>query len=334
MSRRKTHATGNNDQPKENGYFPKKFVARLRGEYTSLTAAIRGIEDEAGRARYASVLLYRLMFLYFLQHRGLLAGDGRYLQRHLALAHEQHEDGESFYHDFLHPLFVQTVRSGHFIVPLAALFYAHPGERDCPALALPDAIFERIFAFFDEYQWQSDNQPVSSKNVLNPDMLASLFEQDISQKAMGAYYTPADVTDYIARSTLLPVLFTRTIERNANIGGTEELIWQQFTRQPERYIFPAVRLGSSLPLPPEISDGLQDVTRRQSCSEIAPRLYALPGETWREVIVRREHLQEIRDNLSQDAPDRLHRLVTWNLDQHQLALDILRDCQQPAFLEA
>jgi hypothetical protein len=312
-------------------YFTKRFADRLRDVYGSLVASIKGCEDDCARRRYASALLYRLIFLYFLQHRSLLAGDVRYLQHHLA---EAQPDDESFYRDFLRPLFVQTPRSELAFVPLAALFIEHPSEQHSPGLALPNKIFERIFSFFDEYDWQSGEPSMDSTNVITYNMLGTLFGQEVGQKEMGAYYTPADITNYIARNTLLPALFTRTCERYAESGGAEEIVWQQLIQQPECYIFPTVRFGNELALPPEIAAGLQDVAQRQLWQELAPPDYALPGEIWREVIARRLYLEEVRYNLNSDEPDKLRRLVTWNLDQHQLALDTLHNCQQPAFLEA
>src|SRR5262249_24940954 len=145
---------------------------------------------DTARARYASVVLYRLMFLYFLQHLGLFDGDPFYLQRNLALVREQRPDGKGFYRDFLKPLFTLADQLKPFSVPLATLFVEHAGECDYPDLALPDEIFERLFAFFDKYTWQARKQSVSARNVLNYEILERLFEQEVSQKEMGAYYTP------------------------------------------------------------------------------------------------------------------------------------------------
>ena len=50
----------------------KKFCERFESERSFFTLSINGIEHDADRERYASLLLLRLVLLYFLQHHGLL----------------------------------------------------------------------------------------------------------------------------------------------------------------------------------------------------------------------------------------------------------------------
>ena len=38
-------------------------------------------------------------------------------------------------------------------------------------------------------------------------MLGYIFEKYINQKQMGAYYTKEDITEYIAKNTIIPFLF-------------------------------------------------------------------------------------------------------------------------------
>ncbi|MGH2510634.1 MAG: Eco57I restriction-modification methylase domain-containing protein, partial [Ktedonobacteraceae bacterium] len=104
--------------------------------------------------------------------------------------------------------------------------------------------------------------------------------------------------------------------------------------QPERYLFATARKGDELLLPPEIAAGLHDVNQRHRWQERGAEAYALPSETWREVIARRAHVHEIASHLTQEGPDKLNRFTTWNLDQQLFALDTLHTCQQPAVLEA
>ncbi|MBV8823039.1 MAG: hypothetical protein JO123_09645 [Ktedonobacteraceae bacterium] len=61
----------------------KSFYRRFQSERTSLFSHIQGITAETNRATYASLLLKRLMVVYFLQQHGLLDGDTHYLcKRH------------------------------------------------------------------------------------------------------------------------------------------------------------------------------------------------------------------------------------------------------------
>jgi hypothetical protein len=322
--------TGKWGQYNEDLHVVRGFTDRLYSAFTTLVATCEGIGDAPTRTRYAVLLLYRLMFLYFLQQCGLLANDRDYLQHQLQQANQTH--GQNFYRDTLQPLFTTT--PAHFPVPITTLFITHKIERSCPALTFPNATFARIFALFDEYHWHMDEHHHPGKPEIAPEMLSILFEQAIRQKETGSYYTPADVTGYIVRNTLLPALFTRTRERCQESATAEHALWQQVLRQPARYIFAPARQGSELALPEEISVGLQESTNRQSWQDSASAPYALPGETWREVVARRRLLDDISAHVATIRTDRLQRLVTWNLDQPQLALDTIQQCQQPEVLTA
>ena len=64
----------------------KKFFKEFQDEHARFLTLIDGIGDERDRRWYASVLLNRLMFIYFLQRKGFLdGGKQRYLQDKLAL---------------------------------------------------------------------------------------------------------------------------------------------------------------------------------------------------------------------------------------------------------
>ena len=63
----------------------KKFYTEFQDQHLAFLELIQGIDDERDRRWYASVLLNRLMFIYFLQRKFFLDnGDGRYLQNKLA----------------------------------------------------------------------------------------------------------------------------------------------------------------------------------------------------------------------------------------------------------
>ena len=53
----------------------KKFYARFKSECKELSKFIEGITDEEEKQRRASVLLIRLMFVYFVQSKGLPDSD-------------------------------------------------------------------------------------------------------------------------------------------------------------------------------------------------------------------------------------------------------------------
>ena len=81
-----------------------------------------------------------------------------------------------------------------------------------PKIDIPDEAFERIFDFFDQYEWHLDTRPLRNDKEINPDVLGYIFEKYINQKQMGAYYTKEDITDYISQNTIIPYLFDEAAE--------------------------------------------------------------------------------------------------------------------------
>ena len=67
----------------------KRFYGDFQEQHLAFIELIQGVRDERERRWYASVLLNRLMFIYFLQKKGFLdGGDLDYLQRKLARSKE------------------------------------------------------------------------------------------------------------------------------------------------------------------------------------------------------------------------------------------------------
>ncbi len=61
----------------------KKFYERFKTEHARFLKFVDGIPDEHLQTWYASVMINRLMFLYFIQAKGFLAGDRKYLPNKL-----------------------------------------------------------------------------------------------------------------------------------------------------------------------------------------------------------------------------------------------------------
>jgi hypothetical protein len=83
----------------------KKFYERFKTEHSSFLSFIKGIPDKQMESWYASVMVNRLMFLYFIQEKGFLNGDKDYLRNKLAESRDRKPD--AYYRDFLCPLFFQ-----------------------------------------------------------------------------------------------------------------------------------------------------------------------------------------------------------------------------------
>ena len=85
----------------------KRFYSRYADQHASLLSQIEGIDDERDRRWYASVILNRLMFVWFLQKKLFLdGGDANYLPRQLAASRQRGPD--RFFGEFLNALFFEA----------------------------------------------------------------------------------------------------------------------------------------------------------------------------------------------------------------------------------
>jgi hypothetical protein len=322
----------------------KKFYDRFKKEHEAFLKHIDGIEDAEQRSWYASLMLNRLMFVYFIQHKGFLDGDKNYLQNRLERVQEEHGKDRfySFYRVFLLKLFHDGLgRQGRTRelekllgrVPYlnGGLFDVHQLEAGAmgKAIEIPDKAFARVFKFFDEYDWLLDDRPLRDEREINPDVLGYIFEKYINQKQMGAYYTKEDITEYISKNTIIPFLFDRARKLCANAFDAREGVWRLLREQPDRYIYDAVRKGvideqgEVIPLPQEIAAGVKDVSKRGRWNTAAGDEYGLPTETWREHVARRGRCLEVRRKLQRGEVTVINELVTLNLDIRQFAQDVL-----------
>ena len=85
----------------------KRFYDRFKAEHAAFLEFIKGIKDQADLEWYTSLMLNRLMFVYFIQKKGFLDGDTNYLQNRLRKLREikGKDKFHSFYRYFLIHLF-------------------------------------------------------------------------------------------------------------------------------------------------------------------------------------------------------------------------------------
>jgi hypothetical protein len=282
-----------------------QFYARFKQQRAQFVQAIQGVALETERERYATLTLNRLMFAYFLQHKGFLANDSAYLVHQLQRV--QRDEGRNrFYRPFLLDLFHEGFatpatfrnRSVAFsAIPYldGGLFAPSPLEQSPATIRIDDAAFEQIFTFFDAYSWHLDELPGQHDNEINPAILGYIFEKYINQQQMGAYYTREDVTAYIAKECILPALFDRVERQRPGTFSEESACWQLVRRNPERYIPAAIR-----------------------CIEY------LPGETRDEHEARRQYCKRLYTLIHAGAIHAIDDFITYNLDIERFAQDVAR----------
>ncbi len=89
-----------------------------------------------------------------------------------------------------------------------------------------------------------------------------------------------------------------------------------------------------MPLPANIAAGVNDVSKRTDWNAAAPPEFALPTETWREHIARRQRCIELREKLTRDSVESINELITLNLDIRQFAQDVIDNCESADLLRS
>ncbi|MDD2717098.1 MAG: ATP-binding protein [Candidatus Wallbacteria bacterium] len=215
----------------------KKFYNEFHLQHLEFVDLIEGIPDERLRHWYASVLLNRLMFIYFLQNKYFLDnGDKDYLQNKLA---DSKKRGKDQYHKrFLNALFFEGFakpkdkRSAEALKLLGeikylngGLFLPHQIEQEFKdKIFIPDQAFENLYALFTRYSWNLNDIPGGKDDEINPDVLGYIFEKYINQKAFGAYYTRPEITEYLCERTIHRLLLDRVNAMGKNFTNIGDLL--------------------------------------------------------------------------------------------------------------
>src|SRR5713101_5719770 len=162
----------------------KCFFERFQSEYAIFLSHINGITDNADLNKYASLMLTRLMFLYFLQHKNFLDDDPNYLSNHLKMFQNCRDTPNlNFYHDFLLIFFFKglsnPIHSSEFFavvgnVPFLNidLFKKNQIESNYSSIQISDAAFEPLLTFFDTYSWQLSDPMCESEIEITPEIFS------------------------------------------------------------------------------------------------------------------------------------------------------------------
>lgn len=344
----------------------KRFYDRFKSEHTAFLNFVKGIKAEADLQWYTSLMLNRLMFIYFIQKKGFLDGDTDYLRNRLQRVQQARgkDKFQSFYRYFLLRLFHEGLgRSpeerrfdpimeellGKVPFLNGGFFEVHDLEKRYLEIDIPDKAFEKLFDFFDQYSWHLDERPLRADNEINPDVVGYIFEKYVNQKQMGAYYTKEDITEYISKNTVIPFIFDAAQKKCAIAFNADSALWRLLRDNPDRYIYPAVRHGvihengSVVPeteLPDYVRTGMNDPNARMSDNRYNLQQaqsgdpLRLVTETWREYVYRRNRCLEVRKKLHKGEVHQINDLITLNLDIWQLARDAIINAEGPELLRA
>jgi hypothetical protein len=148
----------------------KRFYTEFKDFHAEFVEQIGGIDHEVDRRWYASVLLNRIMFVWFLQKKHLIDHDPDYLVHKLEESKKRGKD--RFFSEFLRLLFFagfarqEKSRSekakkllGDVRYLNGGLFLHHSLElKYKTAISIADKAFEQLFALFKKFSWHLDDR--------------------------------------------------------------------------------------------------------------------------------------------------------------------------------
>lgn len=338
----------------------KDFYAQFRKEHTAFKKHITGIDDDKNKDWYASVMLNRLMFCYFIQKKGFLDMNANYLQDKLKWVRQQQGEDKffgTFYKGFLCAMFHEGLNhprhdNDEFLAMYGRIPYLNGGmfddhqlEREHTGIDIADEAFVNLFNFFDKWNWHLDTRLTASGKDINPDVLGYIFEQYINDRAaMGAYYTKEDITEYIGKNCIIPFLMDKTASATKDSAKAFEQdgwIWQSLQQSGDKYIYDAVKKGYSDDwqqlIPDYISQGIDTTVgnlleRRSRWNEKTHEDFALPTEIWRETIERLQRCDSLLQKIQGGEIHSINDFITYNLDIRQFTEDVIRETPDHKFV--
>ena len=185
-------------------------------------------EDDKLVRDYIKKMMGRIVFLYFLQSKGWLAGNLHYM--HDLFYDASDEVKVDFLDKVLEPMFFGLLntkpedRSSAPLVNGVGVKYI-PNADEIPYLngglfqqekidevdsVFPAGMFQSLFDFFDSYNFTIDeNDPNDAEVGVDPEMLGKIFENLLEDnKDKGAFYTPKEIVRYMCQESLTAYLQT------------------------------------------------------------------------------------------------------------------------------
>ncbi|HSH46469.1 MAG TPA: DNA methyltransferase, partial [Longimicrobiales bacterium] len=226
----------------DRGRVTDRFFRDFRARREAVARAWRGVPVGAERERRQLALLFlcRLTFLYFIQRRGALGGDERFIASLLGRwLDEPGQPAATFFRARLQPLFFGALNRrpedrDPSALALGALPYLNGGlfdrhhlERQFPELDLPDDEARGVIeGLLERYRFTSREGGEGAGFGVDPEILGRVFEGLMApgrRGETGSFYTPAPVVNRVVREAVAEYLGGRcgleTARRLLDEGG-------------------------------------------------------------------------------------------------------------------
>ncbi|MEM3264812.1 MAG: N-6 DNA methylase [Conexivisphaerales archaeon] len=174
-----------------------EFFEGYRGLYQEIEKAVKGVLPQYGSA-YAQRFLGRLMFLYFLQKKGWLKKDKKFVDS----VHDYLELNKVFYESLN--------RKGSTEFPfLNGSLFEKEDYIDIVESKLSqkmDELFKKARKFFNRYNFTVDETaPLEVEVSIDPALIGTVFENmlpEYERGSKGTFYTPVTESSFICRRAL------------------------------------------------------------------------------------------------------------------------------------
>ncbi|MEA2237521.1 MAG: hypothetical protein QOC81_2245 [Thermoanaerobaculia bacterium] len=194
--------------------FFERFRRAVREVSQTIGAALPRETKDAADGQ-ALLLLSRLLFLYFIQQKGWLNGERRFLVDRVDAAIRS---GRGVYETLFKPLFFGCLNTslrerdadvrklGKIPYLNGGLFEPSPFEERNPRLALPDELLRRVVEeVFEAFAFSIDESDAAGTHI-DPEMLGKVFESLMASDerlSTGSFYTPRAIVDVLAARAIV-----------------------------------------------------------------------------------------------------------------------------------
>ncbi len=184
-------------------------------EERCLVNNVIGVKDLEEREQIAQVVMNRLIFIKFLQSKGIIGED---ILKYLSEVKEDELTPK------LRQLFfgaMNTPEDDRFdiderfkAVPYlnGSLFVHTEVERENIDYKVKAEILKKVIEFLDSFKFVHKEQ-LGNGDSIDPEILGYIFERAMTatdRKGTGAYYTPKAITKYISENTIYPYIIDKT----------------------------------------------------------------------------------------------------------------------------
>lgn len=219
------------------------FYNEFKPMFDDIAQAVQGTGEEGLRQDFALLFTIRIIFLGFVQKKGWLNSNIKFLQTFWD-EYRQSEGSDTFYKEWLRPLFFEALSSppGRKVAYGSAPFSKETQEAlqmfphlngelfkpkqdvDDRGLWIPDEQISNYFDLLFQYNFTiEENELYDEELELNPEFLGIIFER-LTNMDQGAVYTPREEVDLMCRLALV-----KWLEQTAEMG--REDLYRLFFRE-------------------------------------------------------------------------------------------------------